>query len=193
MADQIETRRLGHGNDGGLGRAVNQHQRLSATAGLGCHVDDLTTMPLGDHLFGGGLHGEQCTRNIDCIELFICGAGDIDSFGCIKQCGVIDKDIKLAAMIDHRRDSSVDAGLIRHIHLHGIGAVAQGFGSGLRGLEVDVGNRDSRPFGDEPFGKAQPDPTRRTGDQCGFTSKARHATRSPWASNRWILSACGCR
>ena len=75
---------------------------------MACHVDDLATVALADHLPGGGLHGEQGACNIHRIKPVIALSCDIDGFCRIKQGRVIDKDVPDSKMFLFSNKSTLE-------------------------------------------------------------------------------------
>jgi len=174
--DQVQTRRLRHGNDGGLGRAINQHKAFATPPGLTCHIDDFAAVALRDHLACSSLHREQGARDVDRIKPIIAFAGDVDGFSRIKQRRVVDQDIELSSRVDNGGNRRVNRGLIGNIQFNRIGGIANLGGRLARRRKVDVAYRYARALA-----RVRPRPPRAPRTRAGRARRGPTASAAPFA------------
>ncbi len=184
MADQVQPGGLCQADDSRLGRAIDRHKRLTAAAGLACHIDDLAAFAAVDHVSCHRLHGEQRAGDIDLEQLLIVGAGDVGNRCRGEDRRVVDQDINSVKRIDgcgHRR---IDAVLACHIHLDRDGGVADVGCHPAGAFDIDIGDGDARALAGIGLREMTADAPGRAGDQRRFASKPPHVRRSPLSSKR---------
>ncbi|MNY42934.1 hypothetical protein D3C86_1778620 [compost metagenome] len=146
MLDERQRRRLRGGNDRGLGSAIKRDERLTATAGLARHIDDLATACAGNHDIGDGLHHEKRSLEIDVENPLIALFGNTVDRRHIEDSGIVDKDIDAAEFLIHRLHHRIDLTKVSHIQLYGLGRRADGGGRRRRTGEIDVSDDDLGAF-----------------------------------------------
>ena len=172
--DQVQPSRLRHRNDRRLGGTIDQNQALAAPSGLRCHIDDLAAMTLCNHLPRRGLHGKERSGHIDRKEPLIAFAGDIDGFSRIKEGCIVQQNVDFSGLGHDLSQCCVNAGLIRHIQRHRIGAFAQLCCRGLCGVKIDICDGNRCAFFKIFLRKAAPNAARGAGDEGGFSVQPGH-------------------
>ena len=169
---------LGESQQSVLGRDI---RRLELRGELGmhrAHVDDASAATRPVHVRQARARGEECAVEVDRQHLLPVGEREILQRVHDLDAGIADKDVDAAECGDRRRHARVDRFLAGDVHRDPDGLPAGGTdvgGDNVRGVEVEIGDRDARALAGERHRDGLAEAARGPGDDRGFALQFHHA------------------
>ena len=184
VLDEGKASRLGDRDNGGLGGAVDRHQRLATAAGLRSKIDDLAALAPVLHAFGHFLQHENEALDVHPEDEVIALLGDFAPWRHVEDGGVVDEDVYAAHALLAFGDTGLDLIHLGDIERIGEGSVADLAGQRIGIGEIEVGHADARTLLCIACGNGRTNATRTAGDDGCFTLKTHQTRTFPWESKR---------
>ena len=152
-------------------------------------VDDMARLARGQHARHEMADAVQHARKIDPehpVPVLLRHVPDAVGPGPAAHAGVIAEEVDVAPGGESRVGEAPDFRFVKHVCAHGDGDTAfrldRRLGRGKRPF-LDIGEHDLHAFGGEPLRQCEPDPARRSCDDCNLACKRIHCV-SPYVNDQ---------